>query len=136
MNEKPNHFFQPTPAARLNPHVRNHMRIALAALTIATLLGCAGDNHLLKDRAAYWREALSQGVPKGTSREKAMEWAAGHNVKFEYLEQQHWLYANVEQVPESGIPFPCSQWNIILKVTIDTTGQSVKNEVSTVGTCL
>jgi len=114
------------------------MRIGLAALAIAftTLLACAGDNHMLKERAAYWREALSQGVPAGSSKQKAMEWAAAHNVKFEYLEQQHWLYANVERIPEPGIPFPCSQWNIILKVTIDATGHSIQNEVSTVGTCL
>jgi hypothetical protein len=112
------------------------MRFALVALAIATLPACTGDNHALKERTAYWREALSQGVPTGTSREKALEWAISRNVKFEYLEQQHWLYATVEQVPESGVPFPCSQWNIILKITIDPTGHSVKNEVSTVGTCL
>ena len=114
------------------------MRNALAALIIGitTLPACAGDNHLLKERTAYWREALSRGVPAGSSKQQAMEWAASRNVKFEYLEQQHWLYANVERVPESGIPFPCSQWNIILTVTIDNTGHSVQNEVSTVGTCL
>jgi hypothetical protein len=116
------------------------MRIALAApaiaITITMLPACAGDNNLLKERAAYWREALSQGVPAGSSTQKAMEWAASRNVKFEYLEQRHWLYANVERVPELGISFPCSQWNIILKVTIDSTGHSVQNEVSTVGTCL
>jgi len=112
------------------------MRTVLVALAVAALPACTGDNHTLQDRVAYWRGAISQGVPNGSSREKAMEWAAGHNVKFVYLEQQNWLYANVEQVPESGIPFPCSQWNIILKVAFDATGHSLNNEVSTVGTCL
>lgn len=114
------------------------MHIALAAFVIgiATLPACAGDNRLLNERTAYWREALLQGVPAGSSKRQAMEWAISRNVKFEYLEQQHWLYANVERVPESGIPFPCSQWNIILKVAIDNNGHSVQNDVSTVGTCL
>lgn len=112
------------------------MRIALAILAIIALPACAGDNDALHERVAYWRSALSHGVPNGSSREKAMEWAASRSVKFEYLEKQHWLYANVEQVPEAGIPFPCSQWNIILKVTLDGIGHSVSNEVSTVGSCI
>ena len=112
------------------------MRIALAALAIATLPACAGDNHVLQERVAYWRDTLSLGVPSGSSKEMAVGWAKGRQIEFDYLEQQHWLYANVEQVPVSGIPFPCSQWNIILKVSFDATGHSVKNEVSTVGTCI
>jgi hypothetical protein len=116
--------------------VRHHMRIALAALAIATLPACARDNHVLQERIAYWRDTMSQGVPHGSSKETALAWAKEHNVKFDYYEQQHWLYANVEQVPVSGIPFPCSQWNIILTVSFDATGHSVNNEVSTVGSCL
>lgn len=111
------------------------MRTVLFALTVVVLPACAGD-HALQDRAAYWRGALSQGVPTGSSKQKAMEWASGHNVRFTYLNQKNWLYANVEQVPESGIPFPCSHWNIILKVAFDGTGHSLSNEVSTVGICL
>lgn len=112
------------------------MRIALAALVIATLSACTGDNQALQKRVTYWSNALSQGIPIGSSKEVALEWGKNHNVKFDYLEQQHWLYANVEQVPESGIPFPCSQWNIILKVSFDAMGHSVNNEVSKVGACL
>lgn len=112
------------------------MRIAFVALAIVALPAYAGDNHVLRERVAYWQAALSQGVPTGTAKDKAVEWGASHNVQFEYLVQQHWLYANVEQVKESGIPFPCSQWNIILKVTIDASGRSSKNEVTTVGSCL
>jgi hypothetical protein len=116
--------------------VSHHMGIVLAALAIATLPACAGDNHVLQERVAYWRSALSQGVPNGSSKEMALKWAKDRKVNFDYLEQQHWLYANVEQVPVSGIPFPCSQWNIILIVSFDATAHSVKNEVSTVGTCI
>lgn len=111
------------------------MRIILVALAVVALAACAGD-HNLQDRAAYWRVALTKGVPTGSSKDKAMEWATYHNVKFKYLNQQNLLYANVEQVPESGIPFPCSHWNIILKVSFDGNGYSLNNEVSTVGTCL
>lgn len=112
------------------------MRTVLVALAVAALPACAGDNHALQERVAHWQSALSKGIPNGSSREQAIKWAASHNVKFVYLEQQHWLYANVEKVPESGIPFPCSHWYIILKVAFDGTGNSMKNEVSTVGTCL
>jgi hypothetical protein len=116
--------------------VSHHMRIVLAALAIATLPACAGDNHILQERVSYWRDALSEGVPIGSSKEAALEWGKSHKVKFDYLEQQHWLYANVEQVPVSGIPFPCSHWNIILKISFDTSDHSMSNEVSQVGTCV
>jgi hypothetical protein len=112
------------------------MRIVLAALVLATLTACAGDNHALQERVTYWRDALSLGVPIGSSKEVALEWAKSHNVKFDYLEQQHWLYANVERIPVSGIQFPCSEWNIILKVSLDATGHSVKNEVRQMGSCI
>ena len=111
------------------------MRIVLVALAAALLAACA-EEHNLQERAAYWRVLLSKGVPAGSSKDKAIEWAINHNVKFKYLNQQNLLYANVEQVRESGISFPCSHWNIILKVAFDGNGYSLNNEVSTVGTCL
>ncbi len=66
----------------------------------------------------------------------ANAWGAEHHVKFDFLEQQRWLYANVERVPESGVPFPCSEWNIILTFHLDEQQRSMMNEVSTVGACL
>jgi len=112
------------------------MRLVLVIVALATLAACAGDRPVLTKRVTFWRDALSQGAPIGSTVEKVREWGTRYHVSFQYLEQQHWLYANVEQVPEEGMPFPCSQWNIILKVTIDPTGHSTENEVSTVGTCL
>ncbi len=105
-------------------------------IAISVLPTCAGDNQLLQARVTYWQIALSQGIPAGTSKEKAIEWGTAHNVQFDYLEKQHWLYTNVEQVKEAGFPFPCSEWNIILKVTIDAAGLSSNKEVSTVGSSL
>lgn len=110
------------------------MRIVLVALALVVLTACTRD-HNLQDRAEYWSVALSKGVPTGSSKDKVMEWATGHNVKFTSLNQKNLLYANVEQVAER-IPFPCSHWNIILKVAFDGNGYSLNNQVSTVGTCL
>jgi len=112
------------------------MRPLILTIAICFLAACGGNSAQLRERVGYWQGALVKGVPNGTSREKVLEWGVAHKVKFDYLEQQHWLYANVEQVKETGIPFPCSAWNIILKVTFDANGRSSNSEVSTVGSCI
>jgi hypothetical protein len=107
-------------------------------LIVATffLASCTGDNVKLRERVSYWEHALAQGVPVGASKESAIAWGAKNSVKFDYLAVQNWLYANAEQVPESGIPFPCSSWNIILRIQLGTDGTAVSNNVSQVGSCV
>jgi hypothetical protein len=116
--------------------IGRHTRIALVALALFALSACTGRNHALQERIAYWQANLSEGVPVGSNRVAAMTWAASRDVQFQYVEEQHWLYAIVERVPESGIPYPCSQWNIILKVRFDSTGHSTKSDAGAVGSCL
>ena len=112
------------------------MRGLIAALSFALLSACTGDKSALQDRVSFWRAQMSEGVPVGSSVGNIQAWGHVHHVAFDYLEQQHLLYANVESVPESGLKFPCSKWNIILKVSINSAGVSTNNEVSTVGTCV
>ena len=116
--------------------IHRHSRTALVLLALVSLSACTKGNPALQARVAHWQANLSQGVPVGSTREGAMAWAATRNVQFQYVEEQRWLYALVERVPESGIPFPCSQWSIILKVNFDATGHTTKSDVGTVGTCL
>jgi hypothetical protein len=115
------------------------LMIPVIGVTAAVIIPLLKKHHTqpqLQERVHFWRDSLAKEVPIGTNKERIMEWGAAHHFKFDYLEKQHWLYANVEAVPEKGIPFPCSQWNIILEISIDKTGHSTNNEVSTVGTCL
>lgn len=112
------------------------MRLFYAMLIFLILTACANGHSQLQERVTFWQNTLAKEVPIGTSTERIKEWGVAHHIKFDYLELQHWLYANVEAVPEKGIPFPCSEWNIILKISIDVTGHSTKNEVSTVGSCI
>jgi len=58
-----------------------------------------------------------------------------NGVKFDYLRQQQELYANVEKVPEPGLKFPCSEWNIIVEITLDADGHAKDSSVRAVGTC-
>lgn len=110
-------------------------RTALATLALVALSAC-GRNQALQERLAYWQASLSEGVPLGSTREAAMGWAATREVQFQYVEDQRWLYALVERVPEAGIPFPCSHWSIILKVNFDSTGRAIKRDVGSLGSCL
>jgi len=112
------------------------MRIIIAPLIFIALTGCSSGHPKLQERIAFWRNTLAKDVPVGTNAENIRAWGTAHHVKFDYLEQQQWLYANVAKIPEKGIHFPCSEWNIILKITIDSAGRSVKTDVSSVGSCI
>lgn len=115
---------------------RIFISVFIAVLFTLLLVACANGETKLQERLTFWRGILAKEVPIGTSAENIKKWGLTHKVKLDYLEHQHWLYANVEVVPIDGIPFPCSEWNIILKISIDDTGHSSKNDVSPVGSCL
>jgi hypothetical protein len=104
-------------------------------IAVVVLAGCKHDSKLDK-RVVYWENTLNHDLPVGTNADEIKKWGASHNIKFDHLKTQQWLYANVEIVPETGITFPCSAWNIIIKITIDDKNKSVKNNISTVGSCI
>jgi hypothetical protein len=115
------------------PRLRLIATIGLCLLVAS----CGHDNARLQERIAYWRGSLDRDVPQGTAASTAQAWLQERGVHVELLKQQRWLYANVERVPEPGLfPFPCSQWNIIVKIPLDTQNRTVGNDVSAVGTCL
>ena len=112
------------------------MRLVLAAAILFTLAGCSHGDAQLQQRVAYWKGALSRDVPPGTRADTAMAWGVAHGVRFTYYDQQRWLYANAERVPVSGFKFPCSEWNIILTIPIDSDGRSLPYKIDTVGSCI
>jgi hypothetical protein len=112
------------------------LRGSLALSLVLALTACGGSNAELDARKSFWEEALRTSVPSGSSVQEIAAWGASHGVHFEYLPKQRWLYANVERIPASGIPFPCSEWNIIVKIAMSEAGRSESIEVSTVGKCV
>ena len=111
------------------------MKLIALVLTLFLLTSCRQDTGALDQRVAFWNQSLSE-VPVGSSSEQVKQWADRHDVKFIYMEEQHQFYANVERVPVKGIRFPCGEWNIIIKITIDASGHTIKNEIGQVGTCV
>ena len=112
------------------------MRTFTILLVSLILTGCKNESTKLDERVSYWESVLASDLPVGTSTDGIHKWGETHGIKFDDLKLQHWLYANVESVPETGIPFPCSAWNIIVKITIDSTNHSVQNNVNIVGSCI
>lgn len=100
------------------------------------LTSCTSNNAHVKERVNYWKSELDTNIPAGTTSAKAIKWGISKNVKFDHLSSKNWLYSNVESVLNDGIGFPCSQWNIILTIVLDANSRAVKNEVSTVGSCI
>lgn len=112
------------------------MKTLIIIILSTMLFSCSTDHGELNARVKYWQTLLDNEVPYGTDIEKIKKWGESKNIKFDYLKQQKWLYSNVEQIPVKGIKFPCSEWNIILKIIINSNGKSIKNEVSKVGSCV
>jgi hypothetical protein len=108
----------------------------LGICTLVVLVGCSQHNRELQERVTYWKTELTSSVPKGTPKENILQWGHGRQIRFEYLEKQHWLYANVEHQADAGSGFPCSGWNIILVVILDEHGRSIRNEIHPVGACI
>jgi len=111
------------------------MRVSFL-LAIVFLTSCAEDQTQLHARIADWQQRLEVAVPVGKPRSDIEAWAVAHGLRLEYLPAQNEMYGNVEQVPVKGIKFPCSQWNIIVSVHLDSSGDAVRNEVRAVGSCL
>ena len=111
------------------------MRFIALVLTSLLLTSCRQDTGALDQRIRYWNQSLS-GVPVGSNSEQVKLWAEQHNVKLIYLEGQHQFYANVERVPVKGFRFPCGEWNIIIRITVDASGHTIKNEIGQVGSCV
>ena len=112
------------------------MRTIIGLLIFLCLASCKQDTSELDSRVEYWNHSLSRELPLGSSTEQIKHWAKSHKVEFLFLPEQHQFYANVERVPVKGIRFPCGEWNIIIQVTVDSSGHSAKNEIHQVGGCV
>ena len=118
--------------------VGNSPNLMAACAALSLVAACSNStNAKVQERAAYWRALLAHDLPPGTKADVAKEWFRTRHLKASFLEAQHWVYANVESVPDGGlIPFPCSAWNIIIKIPVDANDRTTESDVSAVGTCL
>ena len=110
----------------------------IASVLCSPLAACSHPaNPKVQERLEYWRMSLAHDIPPGTMASGAQEWFRTRHIKISFLEEQRWLYANAESVPDpSPVPFPFSAWNIIIKITIDANDRTVENDISSVGSCL
>jgi len=111
------------------------MKAAFAVLLTLCLVACQQDSSELRSRVAVWSQRLTE-LPAGSSSPEIQRWAASHKVHFTFLSEQRQFYANVERVPVKGLHFPCSEWNIIITVSVDPSGHSTKSSVQQVGACV
>jgi len=93
-------------------------------------------NSRIQKRTTYWKSLIDAEIPTGTTKEKIEQWGKQRGLHLTWIPDRNFFDANVEQVPESGIGFPCSEWNIIVDIYIGKDNASVKGEVSTVGSCV
>lgn len=117
---------------------RRHHFFLLLLLLVAVLgaVGCKRNAPAVKERIAFWENTLQTEVPVGSSKNQILRWGDERHVPFIYIPEKRWFYAIVEKLPEPGIPFPCSEWNITVQITLDSTDHSIANHVGMVGSCV
>jgi hypothetical protein len=107
-------------------------RLVIAVLlTLIACAWCSRDRANIDARVQYWKATLQ---PKPCWSDSRGPGGAGSapGIKFDYLPHQIELYANM--VPESGPKFPCSEWNIIVAINLDSDSHAVGRNVRPVGT--
>ena len=102
---------------------------------VYTLTGQITHNRIQK-RVAYWESLIDKEIPTGTRKENVEQWGQQQHLKLEWIPSKNMLDANVEQLPDAGIGFPCSSWNIIVDIYIGNDGSSLRRKVHSIGNCI
>jgi hypothetical protein len=114
------------------------MKATVAAfVAFVSLVGCGLDHTVLRAKSSDWQTKADAEIPAGRTVEDVKTWGAKNGVSFHHVDQKRWLYAIVGRVPESGFgKYVCSDWEIILKVSLTASGTTANNKISTVGRCV
>ena len=110
----------------------------IAILAIYSVITGRITDSRISNQVEHWKSVLDAEIPIGTSKEKVEEWGKKRHISnsWELIPGKNFFNANVAQVPDAGIGFPCSQWNTIIEVYIGADGKSNKREVYSVGSCI
>ena len=91
--------------------------LVAAALLVFIALPKSGDGKASK-RVLYWEEKLETDVPLNSSKDRLLEWAKENSIEFNSADSEH-LSAQVEWISGFGSPMIfCSEWKIIIDVTL------------------
>ena len=92
----------------------------------------------INERKAYWEAAIDSEIPTGTTKESIETWATSRHLKDRLVWEpdKSLLEVNVERVPNAGILFPCSDWNLIFNLYLGETGTLIRREVHVIGSCV
>lgn len=90
----------------------------------------------IQERKSYWTKLMETEIPIGSTSQEIEEWNKRHDLNMRWVGGRDFYNGNVEQVPDAGIGFPCSQWNVIIDIHVGLDGKSTSQNVHSVGTCI
>ena len=108
--------------------------LALAAI-FSAIFSKSGANNV-PQQISYWRQKLTSEVPVGSPKDYVLLWAKNNSVDFVLDVHRNTLFANVGRVPDTGIGFPCSEWNILIDLTLGRDNKVSTETVHSAGSCL
>ncbi len=125
------------------------LMLKIVLVVLASLLIIGGitrhiTNNRIDKRVVYWESLIDSEMPAGSSIKLVKQWGKKRNIsasiitgnKFQPPEAKQIFYSNVESIPDAGIGFPCSSWNIIIEIYFGQDEKYVGRRVHAVGSCI
>jgi hypothetical protein len=112
--------------------------IVIIVVCLCIFSGITGHitNSRIQKRIAYWKTLISEEIPIGTTKERMEQWGKQRHLNLTWIPSRNFFDTTVERVPDAGIGFPCSEWNIIIDIQMGNNGTSAKQKVHSVGSCV
>ncbi|MFA4994073.1 MAG: hypothetical protein WC521_02075 [Bdellovibrionales bacterium] len=115
---------------------RTSFAILIVALALIVFVSFPkGGESKADKRIAYWEQKLEKGVQVNSTKDQLLDWAKENTIEFIPSDEGR-LIAKVEWVSGFGSPFLfCSEWNVMVSVTINPFDDVVEKSVYKVSAC-
>jgi hypothetical protein len=110
------------------------MRVLILVISILLLVACADHSNAVRQRQAYWREAIQKEVPPGTPLIALQQWAAARSIHLGELSEKRTLSGSAEYVSTNDMV--CKGWSITLEFRLAQDNTVAAEDAKTYGNCL
>jgi hypothetical protein len=110
------------------------MRILAFAISTLLLVACADHTNVVRERQAYWREAMLKEVPPGTPLSTLQQWAAARSVHLGGISEKRTVSGSAEYVSTNDLV--CKGWSIALEFRLAPDNTVANEDAKTYGNCL
>ncbi len=122
----------------MNSALSEMMRIIYVSFLIAILSGCGADHGditaRINEKKEYWDKLVVAEISRNAKKEQVIKWLTEKGRKATYVEEDNLVYSMVDVVPPNSLV--CSEWKIILEISLNENLEYENHKFEQVGMCL